>query len=630
MAEPFVPVRHPLRWAVAGVFALALPLDLATLNPGLGFIDRGELATVAATLGIAHPTGYPLFTLLGHLATLLVPARPVLVLNVLAALLTAAGAAVLVALYDELLRRAAGARAGAAPRAVAAALGALLTATGSIWWQQANGWEVYALQSLLLPVALLLGLRWLRLGGTRAALAFAFALGLAFTNHLTTVLAVPAMLVAIAADPRRAQRLLECPAMAPAFVLALTPYAYLPLRAAQHPLLDWSEPVTLGRFFNHVSAREFRSWMFASGDDFVRQAAYIARLLPADLAWAGAAVALAGLAWLVRRDTRGALFTLLLFAACVVYACGYGIRDIDSYLLMAALVTGAWFAAGLLALGGMRTRNAAALATGVGVVLIAVNFALHLADCDEHALHLPEDLARAQLRALPPHAVIFDAQWDYTLSPSIYLQAVEHVRPDVTVIGTGFLRQPWYVRALARRDPALLPPAGEAYRRFLAEVAPFEEGRPFDPASIDRAWHDMLRGMVAHALATRPVCATLAVEDGIGEGVPRVPMGLFWRLSADTAYVPATDPAPVFRPARGRVDPYIATTSWIYGTGYAARAEYEWRHGRRAAAQVWLRAALRFDPHIDPARVPVQPLDGNELVRSSADLFARLHSAAGR
>jgi hypothetical protein len=59
-----------------------------------GFIDRGELAAVATTLGIAHPTGYPTLTLLGHFAVRLFPfARPVVVLNVLSALWTATGRA---------------------------------------------------------------------------------------------------------------------------------------------------------------------------------------------------------------------------------------------------------------------------------------------------------------------------------------------------------------------------------------------------------------------------------------------------------------------------------------------------------------------------------------------------------
>jgi len=44
---------------------------VTTLAPSVVEIDSGELATVQVLLGIAHPTGYPLFTLLGHLFSLL-------------------------------------------------------------------------------------------------------------------------------------------------------------------------------------------------------------------------------------------------------------------------------------------------------------------------------------------------------------------------------------------------------------------------------------------------------------------------------------------------------------------------------------------------------------------------------
>ena len=46
---------------------LVLIIYYFTLAPGVIQIDSGELAAVQATLGIAHPTGYPLFTLVGYL-----------------------------------------------------------------------------------------------------------------------------------------------------------------------------------------------------------------------------------------------------------------------------------------------------------------------------------------------------------------------------------------------------------------------------------------------------------------------------------------------------------------------------------------------------------------------------------
>ena len=52
-------------------FLLPLVLYIGTLARSVTFVDSGELAAVCHTLGIAHPPGYPLYTMLGRLGTLL-------------------------------------------------------------------------------------------------------------------------------------------------------------------------------------------------------------------------------------------------------------------------------------------------------------------------------------------------------------------------------------------------------------------------------------------------------------------------------------------------------------------------------------------------------------------------------
>ena len=63
-----------------------------TLAPSVGFIDSGELAAVASTLGVAHPTGYPLFTLIGWMfANVPVGSEEIVRLNAMAAIFCAVG-----------------------------------------------------------------------------------------------------------------------------------------------------------------------------------------------------------------------------------------------------------------------------------------------------------------------------------------------------------------------------------------------------------------------------------------------------------------------------------------------------------------------------------------------------------
>lgn len=201
--------------AVALASLLALALYVLTMPPGLtwwyGGADSGDLASAAVTLGIPHPTGYPLFTLLGWLATRLPFGEPAGRLNVMDALIAASAAAVtgLVILHlnrtlspqriTQVTASSGGARTrsqraidGTAPYAhqraatlppapiaadldagnrdaldarnqaapAIAAVSALTLATAGLYWSQAIITEVYALNALL---CLLVGWLTLRL-----------------------------------------------------------------------------------------------------------------------------------------------------------------------------------------------------------------------------------------------------------------------------------------------------------------------------------------------------------------------------------------------------------------------------------------------------------------------------------
>src|SRR5438105_237041 len=79
-----------LSWVAGlGVSLLALVVYVLTLSPTVNFIDSGELITVGAHAGIAHPPGYPLYTLLTIVGAALPFSDPAIGVNLVSA---AAGA----------------------------------------------------------------------------------------------------------------------------------------------------------------------------------------------------------------------------------------------------------------------------------------------------------------------------------------------------------------------------------------------------------------------------------------------------------------------------------------------------------------------------------------------------------
>src|ERR1700704_5448753 len=85
------------------VFFVSFIVYLQTMAPSVPFIDGGELATVCATLGIAHPTGYPIFCLIGYLfANLPIADHVITRVNIMSAFFVALGSGGMVFFVSEL------------------------------------------------------------------------------------------------------------------------------------------------------------------------------------------------------------------------------------------------------------------------------------------------------------------------------------------------------------------------------------------------------------------------------------------------------------------------------------------------------------------------------------------------
>src|SRR5262249_4398324 len=165
--------RSPVYPVALAVFVAALLLYLRGLAPGLLWGDSAEMQILAAIGGVAHPTGYPLFTLVGHVFNAVGRVEPA----ARAHLVPAAFAAATLALLPVFLVR----RGVSAAAAVAAATVWGLSFT---FWSTAQRAEVYSLAAFVALAALWCTLRALETGARGARLAAGFLLGLTLTGHM--------------------------------------------------------------------------------------------------------------------------------------------------------------------------------------------------------------------------------------------------------------------------------------------------------------------------------------------------------------------------------------------------------------------------------------------------------------
>jgi len=412
---------------LAGVIALVV--YRLTMLGGVGASDVAEMETVPKVLGIAHPTGYPLWTLLGFVWTRIPLGNAALRMNFLTALYTALAAGVLVVLAMRL---------GVRPW-LAASAGLIFAFAGETWFNAVHA-EVQQLHVLLVALLLLGFVIAEQSGGERGVVLMFGAAGLGLAHHaLMIVTAVPVIAwfcvrhVRVMLVPRRLATSLAVLA-APLLVVF-----YLPIRLAHGaPVVNantqngWIEILKGEGFIGSFGTRKSVSIWWHGLSVYLKLAGRW-------LGWFVIGLAALGIVVLALRGAA-ILVGLLLVILATTYALVHAPDEVR-YLVAPLLVLSLLAAIAAeevvqtvstsLANEGARRIAAVALVCGFAVVpLVSLLTGYHGHDQS----HETTDRLNAEriLAALPAHAVIW-SYWDIRTTLQ-YLHAVDGVRPDVTIL----------------------------------------------------------------------------------------------------------------------------------------------------------------------------------------------------
>jgi hypothetical protein len=228
------------------------------------------------------------------------------------------------------------------------------------------------------------------------------------------------------------------------------------------------------------------------------------------------------------------------------------------------------------------------------------------------------------LESLPEDALVLSAQWDFWLSGSFYMQAVEGVRPDVLVIDPELLRRSWYLDQLHTTHPDFMVRVEEEETLFREHLYKFEHKLPYDNAAIDSAYKGLIQAMIDKSIDERPVFVTGDVNPRYGARYTRIPYYLALRLMKDDTYLPQDFPDYRYRPIEGSCSVYTTKLAELYASSTYVRGIYELKHGAPSVANRYFELAASFDPQCRPEDVPPQPLDGNERVGATIRWFQQL------
>lgn len=451
--------------AAFSVGLLALLLYGYTLAPTVTGEDSGELIGAAYTLGIPHPPGYPVWTLLAHGFTWLPLGSVGWRVNFFSACCGALTLAVLTLIGSILTgnRR-------------AAALGAAIFGVSGVFWEQSLIAEVYTLNTLVMAALLFICVRGFR--GPRDVYLLALLAGVSLGVHNTMVLLAPFWVawawLRMPAETRRSARTWAGAAVL--FLLGAAVYVYLPLASLRDPAVDWGDPETMQRWWDVVRRDQFAFMVDQyprSLPRFAGQLATMAYFGFRDYLGLGALLGLWG-GWLLYRRDRMIAGGLAGMAVVTVVAAVLMQNFAQSrewwwvmrvFMLPAELATAIGIMCAL-AWGGGGRRRAHAFLVGIGAAAILSSLVFY-GPQSKRGYFYAEDYARNILATLPPDTIYVPSA-DHQAFTVLYLQVVEGLRPDVTLLRKYGYLDLFGVPGLAGADPEhwrAFPP-----RRYEPEI----------------------------------------------------------------------------------------------------------------------------------------------------------------
>jgi len=538
-------------------------LYIVTLSPSTAWWDASEYITTGHLLGIPHPPGNPLFVTIARVWSLLLAplGLPVAVrINLLAAATSSVATFFFFLIGHRVLFHAIEKR---WMLTIGAACGAVMGGTAyTVWHQSTANEKVYTVSVAVIAAVSWLALRWYdqreEPAGVRALLVALYLMVLGASNHLMSVLPAPALVVFV---------LLAGPAVLlssrfwmraiPLVIIGISFNLFLPIRAAQDPIINEGDPVcesavgavvavytngragcpalalTLSRAqyakpplserqaplrYQFLNYFQYFDWQWARGAD--SNVVPMGARLPATMLFM--AMGLMGLLVLWRADrmifTYLAVLTATLTVGLVVYLnfklgfslapavvdrAAHEVRERDYFFVASFIVWGNLAGIGLAGFWTALSNQwggDAAFSKWVPVLwmpILLVTFVPLFYNWEWASRaddYAATDWAYDLLMSVEPYGVLF-TNGDNDTFPLWYAQEIEGVRKDVTVIVLQYLYTDWYPRQIRDRSaPGQQRVFDEQYAAGI-----YSAGAPPDQ-SISLATDEVLNEVRAGAL----------------------------------------------------------------------------------------------------------------------------------
>lgn len=439
-------------WAF-GLFLFFSAIYVYTAPPGVFNGDTGEIATAVNLLGLAHPTGFPLYMLSGKLFTFITPWRDtVFSLNIYSSILTAGAVALIFFSFRSLNI--------ALTPSIFASL--IFGAGRNTIWSNAGTARIYALSLFLTLILVNLLIRWQKTNNKKFLYWYAFFFGLSLGNHLIIIVMGMPFLFMLWREFKLNKQIKTLSHALLFFILPLSQYVYIWFAYTRNTIINWGDISTLKGFINYITQRDFAFKMSArTVDDSILFFRTLTNLLSTEFTVIFFIIALLGLIILgVKHKPLFLFFTYLIVASILImFLYGNSLDVIVLYrylfLIYIAFAISLAFFFNIFFNKYHQNRSVFLMALVIISLVISLQFKIAFTDNNRHTNYVVGDYAENVFLTLEEDSIIF-VIGDSATSSLWYLQSTNH-RPDVIVIADHLLTYDWYIAHLHRKYGNKIP-----------------------------------------------------------------------------------------------------------------------------------------------------------------------------
>ncbi len=482
------------------LWLVPLAIYLKTLPNSIYFIDAGVTLAAAYILGIPTPPGYPTTTLIGHLFTLLPLGTPLYRLQ-LFSILTSLTTLTLIYFFiqrlfktDFFLFQPAQSLKGVLGKVdkLSAQSVRWVSFSGSVllafcyqFWSQTLNVQPYIFTDLLLLTALFV-LTFIRPDNRQlirlAIVAIVLAALASGGSTVMVFMVLPAVIIFITYIWNHLGLAKTSLITIVGLVIVVALYSYLPLRAMQHPFLNWGDPQTPELFMAHVQGMGLSfndpttnkvTGFTGSPSAFIRVAGRYFYLLWIQFTPLALPLLAAGIFYLWKKNRQLLLFLGSVPATNLIFGGLWLSGNQESWFLFSYIVFAIFMGIGLAVLlqlvakYPLRFRYFGYLAA---LIIVLSPLFWWFNSIDRSQEYSMTDYANNLYANLPKDAVLIGI-YDTFQAATLDRHEIRADRKDVFPVMTNMIYVlPWYREHLRRINPDLFPQELDKFTTFSTET----------------------------------------------------------------------------------------------------------------------------------------------------------------